>query len=428
MQEILSKKQIHYIINSTKKWNMAHGSVRTGKTIGATHAFMYDVEKCPDSQIYIVGHTFDTAYRNIVRLITSDPSFSMYHNVVTWSGKKLYYKDKQITVLGAKDEGAIGSFQGDTYSLVYCDEITLYPQSIIEMINSRLSKPYSKAHCTMNPTYPEHLIKQWIDKAEKGDNNYYALHFTLEDNPFVDENYKNMLKNSSTGIFYKRNYLGLWCLAEGAIFECFDRNIHVLNRPPRAAEYWIVGVDYGASNPFACVLVGVNTGIKEQIGKSLWVEDEIYWDHKNKRQKTNSELADDLCKFIENYAVKAIYIDPSAAAFKTEMRRRNVPIIDADNDVFNGLDYTVSEMRKGNLFVLENCKNTIKELESYVWDSNKAKRGEDAPLKQNDHLADALRYCIYTHKVPTYQPYKDPSNANQYQQNRFQTGKRQSIF
>jgi PBSX family phage terminase large subunit len=419
MQEILSKKQVEYITKSKAKWNMAHGSVRTGKTVGATMAFMCDVEECPDSKIYIVGHTYDTACRNVVRLITQSPEFSMFRPVCSWSGKKLFYKDKEIIVLGAKDEGAIGSFQGDTYSLVYCDEITLYPQSIIEMINSRLSKPYSKAHCTMNPTYPEHIIKQWIDKADLGDPNYYALHFTLEDNPFVDQNYKDMLKNSSTGVFYKRNYLGLWCLAEGAIFECFDRKIHVKSKPPRSAEYWICGVDYGASNPFAAILIGVNTGMNTQTGKCLWVEDELYWDHKNKRHKTNSELADDLCRFLEPYSVKQVYIDPSAAAFKTEMRRRGISMVDADNDVFNGIDYTVSEMRKGNLFVLDRCKHLIKEIESYVWDDKASKRGDDEPIKQNDHAIDAMRYAIYTHKVTTYQPYKDP-NPDNYLRSRFQ--------
>jgi len=279
----------------------------------------------------------------------------------------------------------------------------------------------------MNPTYPEHIIKQWIDKADAGDPNYYALHFTLEDNPFVDENYKEMLKNSSTGIFYKRNYLGIWCLAEGAIFECFDRAIHCINKPRRAAEYWICGVDYGASNPFAAVLIGVNTGISTQTGKQLWVEDELYWDHKNKRQKTNSELADDLCKFIEPYAIKAIYIDPSAAAFKTEMRKRGISMVDADNDVFNGIDYTVSELRKGNLLILDRCKHLIKEIESYVWDDKAAKRGEDEPLKKNDHLCDALRYCLYTHKVPTYKPYKDGHDPDQYRGGRFDPPRR-SIF
>lgn len=426
---MLSEKQKKFIDEANAKINIAHGSVRTGKTVGATILFMLNVMTCPDSKIYIVGHTFDTAFRNVVRLIMFSEELEMFKPFCTWSGKKLYVTTstgvKEITVLGAKDEGSIGAFQGDTYSLVYCDEITLYPISIIEMINSRLSKPYSKMICTCNPSHPEHIIKKWIDKHDiEKDSNYYALHYTLEDNPFVDENYKNMLKTSSTGLFYKRNYLGLWCLAEGAIFECFDRDLHVVKKPPRAAEYWICGVDYGASNPFAAVLVGVNTGIQNQIGKQLWVENELYWDHKKHRQKTNSELADDLEKFLADYAIKGVYIDPSAASFKTELRKRGISCIDANNDVFNGIDYTVSEMRKGNILVLDCCKNLIREIESYVWNPNKAKVGEDEPLKVNDHSVDALRYCIFSHKVPTYSPYKSTHNPEQYISNRFDPGKR----
>ena len=80
-------------------------------------------------------------------------------------------------------------------------------------------------------------MKKWIDLAEQGDKNYYAMHFTLDDNPFVDEDYKQRLKNNTSGLFYKRNYLGLWCLAEGAIFDFFDTKIHVVDKPPAPAEY-----------------------------------------------------------------------------------------------------------------------------------------------------------------------------------------------
>ena len=420
MQDILSKKQIEFIKNSTKKWNLAHGSVRCGKTVGTVFRFVELIDDCPDSKIYIVGHTFDTAYRNVVRLLMESSELSFFRKFFTWSGKKLYYKDKIITVLGAKDEGAIGNFQGDTHSLTYCDEITLYPESIIDMIDTRLSQPWSKGIATMNPSHPSHKVKKWIDEAEKGNPDYYSLHFTLEDNPFVDQSYKDRLKNSLSGVFYKRNYLGLWCLAEGAIFDFFDRNIYVLDKPQRAAEYYIAGIDYGASNPCACVLIGVDTGRNNQMGKQMWVEGEYYWDHKKReRSKTNSELADDITNFLEPYGVKNIYIDPSAAAFKTELRRRGLHTTDANNDVLDGITYMTSEMKKGNLFVLSHCKNTIREIEGYVWDNKASERGHDEPVKKNDHIVDALRYSIFTHKVPEYRPYKSDHDHEAYLRNRF---------
>lgn len=418
-------KQLEFIVNSTARWNIAHGSVRSGKTVATTFRFLQAASECPDSKIFIVGHTFDTAYRNVIRLIMESPELALFRPFCTWSGKKLYFRDKVITVLGAKDEGAIGNFQGDTYSIVNCDEMTLYPQSIIEMIKSRLSKPWSQGFAAMNPKHPTHIIKSWIDRAAEGDKNYYALHFVPEDNPYLTQEYINDLKNTTSGIFYKRNYLGLWCLAEGAVFDFFDKDIYVIKKPPVGAEYWIAGIDYGTVNNFTCMLIGINTGRYTQSGVSRWVEKEYVWDSKKQgRQKTNSEYADAVQEFLEPYDVKGLYVDPSAAAMKLELRRRGIHVIDADNDVTNGIIYMQSEMRKGSLLICDCCPNAIREIESYVWDSKASEKGEDIPMKKDDHCLDAIRYAIYTHKVPVYAPYKDAKINDEYLNGRFNAGTR----
>lgn len=403
----LSPKQLEFVMKSTAHWNMAHGSVRSGKTVACVFRFLNACDQAQDSQLYIIGHTFDTAYRNVVRLIMEAPELSLYRPYCTWSGKKLHFKDKTINVLGAKDEGAIGNFQGLTMSVAYCDEMTLYPESIVDMIDTRLSKKDSMGFASMNPSHPGHRLKQWIDKAEEGDPNYYALHFTLDDNPYVPDDYKARIRDSLSGLFYKRNYLGIWCLAEGAIFDFFDRKIYVVERPPAAAEYWIAAIDYGTVNPFCCLLIGVSTGRYTQTGKKLWVEKEYYYDPKKKgRQQTNSEFARDVQEFLEPYAVKNIYIDPSAEAFQLELRRKGMHVVHANNNVENGIQVMTSEMKKGNVVICSECVNTIREIESYVWDSKAAKKGYDQPLKENDHCNDCLRYALATHKVSVYEPYK----------------------
>jgi PBSX family phage terminase large subunit len=426
MNHLLCPKQLEFILDSTKKINIAHGAVRCGKTVGTLFRFMQAVNKCPDNQIWMIGRSCDTIYDNCVRLLmeASDPSnpLSIFFPFLTWSpGKRqLLFKDKIISTVGAKDEGAIGAIQGKTFSLCYCDEITLYPESIIDMVQTRLSNSYSQLFASCNPSHPTHKIKQWIDKAEAGDPLYYSLHFKLEDNTFLTEEYKRMIRESLSGLFYKRNYLGLWCLAEGAIFDFFDRKIHAIKRPPRAAEYWIAGIDYGISNNFACVLIGINTGRSTQSGVYRWVEKEYVWNSvKMGRQKTNAELARDVEEFLAPYAIRGIYIDPSAASFKVELKRKGLVTIDADNDVINGITFMTSEMSEGNLFVCEECNVLIDEIEQYVWDKKKGEKGEDAPLKQNDHCLDALRYAIFTHKVTKYQPYAH--NPTKYMSERFKS-------
>ncbi len=423
----LSPKQIEFIINSTAKWNLAHGSVRTGKTIGTLFAFLHACHECPDSDIYMVGHSSNTIYENAIKLIFDSPQFAIFRPFCSWSpgNRVLTFKDKKIKAYGAADEGAVGNFQGKTMSLVYCDEITLYPQSIIEMIDSRLSNKHSRGFASMNPTYPDHIVKKWIDAGLEGDKTYYSLHFTLDDNPFVDEDYKERLRKNTTGLFYKRNYLGLWCLAEGAIFDFFDPQIHVCTRAPRAAEYWIASIDYGISNAFACLLIGVSTGQSHQTGKKLWVEKEYYWDSKVQgRQKLNSELAEDVYEMLEPYTLRGIYIDPSASSMKAELRRRNMHVIDADNDVFNGIEKMCNEMKIGNLVVLRECKNLIKEIQNYVWDTKKSNMGEDEPVKIGDHAIDALRYAIYTHKVSIYDPYKMQKDRNEWLKSKYEPTRR----
>lgn len=421
MPEPFAPKQLQFIVESDAKWNLAHGSVRSGKTVGTLFRFMEACADCPDSQIFMAGFTSETIYQNAIRLIMESPQLSEFRRFCTWfSGKRqLKYKDKVIQTLGAKDEGAIGQFQGKTMSLLYGDEMTLWPESIIDMANTRLSNPWSMGFGSMNPSHPNHKLKQWIDKADAGDPNYYALHFTLDDNPYVDEQYKQRIRDSLSGLFYKRNYLGLWCLAEGSIFDFFDRNLHVVRKPPRAAEYWVAGIDYGTSNNFACMLMGVNTGHSTQMGVCRWFEKEYVWDSKKQgRQKTNSEYADDVLEFLEPYGVRAVYIDPSAASFRLELRKRGLTVVDADNDVMNGITFMTSEMRKGNIFICQDCPNLIRELETYVWDAKAAERGEDKPLKKDDHCIDGSRYVCFTHKVQAYQPYKH--NPNEYINNRFQ--------
>ena len=46
----------------------------------------------------------------------------------------------------------------------------------------------------------------------------------------------------------------------------------------------------------------------------------------------------------------------------------------------------------GKIKICECCTNTLAEIEEYVWDDKAAQRGEDKPLKINDHAMDAMRY------------------------------------
>lgn len=397
--EPFSPKQAEFILNSDKKFNLAHGSVRSGKTVGVLFRFLQEVINCPGDQIWMIGRTFTDVYLNCVRPIFETleqyrDKFGIFSPFCTWKKGDgvLLFGNKTITCLGAGNEGAIGAIQGKTFDLCYCNEMTLYPLNVIEMISTRLSMPHSKLYADMNPVQPDHICKKWIDYAENGDRNYYALHFTIDDNPYLTEEFKKIQKQTLTGLFYRRNYLGEWCLAEGAIFDFFDKKIHVTPRARGTTLHWIAGIDYGASNAFACVLIRVSD---LPGGGILWAEKEYYYDaKKQQRQKTNSEYLRDIISFFGDFDVRCVYLDPSAASFKAELSRNGIHTAETNNEVYDGILSLTNALKNGVLEIGSNCPNLIREIEGYCWDPKASRQGNDEPLKKDDHAVDALRYAI----------------------------------
>lgn len=386
----LSKKQFEFLMNSTAQINLAHGSVRSGKTYSTLLRFAEAIIQCPDDDIMIVGRSLETIYYNIVKPFMEGIGKGMCN----WrpGAHVLTFANKNVRLVGAHDQGAVGMIQGVTLSLAYVDEMTILPENVVQMLYTRLSRPHSKLIGTMNPDSPFHPIKKLIDGADG--KRIYALHFQLEDNPSLTRDYKDLLDTLYSGLWRRRFVLGEWCLAEGAIYDFFDRKFHMVARPPTFAKYYIVGVDYGTSNPFAMVLIGVNG----DFHPSLWVEKEYYYDPKEMgRQKTDSEFADALEIELSGYPVRVIYLDPSAQSMEVELKKRRKQVRQADNDVLNGIRVVSDFMSQGDLVICAQAQNLMKEIESYTWDPKKVKMGEDAPIKTKDHACDALRYALFTH-------------------------------
>jgi PBSX family phage terminase large subunit len=196
-----------------------------------------------------------------------------------------------------------------------------------------------------------------------------------------------------TGVFYRRFILGLWCAADGLIYDGFDESIHTYTDLPKriAGNRRYIAIDYGTSNPMSFL---------ELIddGDVVWVEREYYYSSKEHgRQKTDSEYAEDFALFAGNAdTLDRIVLDPSAASFKTELRNREFRIKDADNDVRNGISKVSTMFALRKLMINKKCRYLINELLSYIWDEKAAENGFERPVKQNDHAVDALRYGIAT--------------------------------
>lgn len=377
---------------ATARLNIWCGAVRSGKSYISLWALLDMCHRAPPGNLVIIGRTNDTIKRNIIDEILNLPGVRAYY----YPGKReLHMEGRIIYCIGANDERSESKIRGPTFSGAYVDEATLIPESFFKMLLSRLSRDGSYLIATTNPDSPFHWLKKdFIDREDEL--SLKVFNFKMSDNPSLTDDYINALKKEYKGLWYKRFIDGEWCLAEGAVYDFFDEGIHLIDQPPTYAKYYIVGIDYGTTNPCAFVLLGFN----DDVPTKIWVEKEYYFDSKKEGfQKTDAEYASDFIDFISDYPIKTVYIDPSAASFKVELRRRLPQLIqkDAVNDVLNGIRVVALRLATGDLKINRKCYNLIKEFQSYVWDAKKATRGIDEPVKAFDHLLDALRYAIYSH-------------------------------
>lgn len=385
----LSPKQIIALKESTARLNILEGSVRAGKSHIGLIRFLKEIKDGPEGEYIIIGKSERTVLRNVI-----DPLQRLTGNVIRYNrglgeftlfGRKVY-------VVGANDERAEGKIRGGTFAGALVDEISIIPQSVFKMLLSRLSVNGAKLFGTTNPDSPYHWLKtDIIDNDTITDKRIFQ--FRLEDNPSLSVDFVNNLKKEYKGLWYKRFIEGNWVLAEGAIYDFFDEEYHCVKSPPTYAKYYVMGIDYGTTNPFAAVLIGFN----DDHHPSIWIEKEYYWDSKAKGyQKTDSEYVIDIKKAFEGYPISLIYLDPSAASFEVELKRNKMPVVQAKNEVIDGIRFVGSLFTNGDLVIVESCKQLVREIEGYVWDVKSARDGVDRPLKQRDHLCDATRYALYT--------------------------------
>ncbi|KMS78118.1 terminase, partial [Streptomyces regensis] len=205
-----------------------------------------------------------------------------------------------------------------------------------------------------------------------------------------------------TGLFYRRNILGHWVQASGAIYDSWDDTRHIVRTLPPMARWLCDSVDYGTTNPYANLLLGLGTD------HNLYVASEYRWDSRaERRKKTDAEYSQARRRWLAGVphpqtSVLGVQpewtvVDPSAASYIEQLHRDQVHgVVPADNSVLDGIRTTSSLLAARRLFVHESARGLIEEIPGYSWDDEKAEKGEDAPIKLDDHSCDALRYGVRT--------------------------------
>ena len=368
------------------------GSVRSGKTMSMSIGFiLWSGRNFNGENFAFCGKTIDSLKRNVVTPLQKwlegvaklKINLSKNYMDITFnSHTNRYY------MFGGKDESSYQLIQGITLAGVLFDEVALMPRSFVEQALARCSVTGSKFWFNCNPDSSEHwFFKEWVDDNSDVANqkNRLHLHFTMQDNYSLDKSVIERYERMYTGVFYDRYIKGLWVLADGLVYPMFKDDYILEDYAPSPDAIFYVSCDYGILNPTSMGLWAL------EPTKTVRLK-EYYWDGRKHQPRTDEEHYQALTKLVGDYDIQAVIVDPSASSFIECIRRhQRFSVKKANNSVVDGIRNTSTLIANGKLFVCKDCKDLLRELKLYCWDS---KSIEDKVIKENDHACDDMRYFV----------------------------------
>jgi PBSX family phage terminase large subunit len=407
------------------------GPAGTGKSkclLEKLHAVML---KYPGARGLIVRKTL--ASLGSTALVTYEQHVAKEHlanGEVKWFGGSpkeaacYKYKNGSRLVVGGMDKAM--KIMSSEYDICYAQEATELLESDWEAITTRLRNgkvPYQQLIADANPDVPFHWLKVRCDTGKT-----HHIPSRHEDNPLLFEqnrdgttgaltefgrNYISKL-DALSGVRHQRLRKGIWCAAEGLVYEEYDPQVHLHKRIGEPPISWTryVTVDFGYTNPMV-----VQFWAEDEDGR-LYLYRELY--------QTKTTVEDMAPKIREAMNLKKaprprmIICDHDAEGRATLEKHLGMSTKAAKKTVEDGIQSVKSRMIRSEvdgrprIYLCEDAlvevdkdlrdrkkpTCTLEEITGYVWDRGTAvaqaagKPPKEAPVKEDDHGMDAMRYMV----------------------------------
>ncbi|MBQ8288105.1 MAG: PBSX family phage terminase large subunit [Clostridia bacterium] len=415
-----SEKHREYLRKTTlSKYNIAEGSIRSGKTTDNVRAFAEDVMRSKDRIFLASASTLPTA-----KLIIGDcDGFGLEHifrgqcrwgkfkgnEALLINGPDTNNKQKVILFCGGGKADSFKKIRGMTLGAWIATEINLHhPEFINEALKRQIEADRSKLYWDLNPTSPTALIyRNYIDEWDgrnkagtlAGGFNYQQ--FNIFDNiNLTPANVQAALSRYTPGtVEYIRDIEGKRCAAEGLIYKFFA-NHHAeflcsrADVPVAEFDHIYIGQDFGGHKSHHTL---VATGVTRDYKHVYVLKSETF-------EATDTDV-DFVCQKLKEMAdyirseygrLDGVYAD-SAEQTIINTERARMPDLCIWNSIKNEINERISATNilicSGRLHFVENQNDSLIEgLRTAMWDETK---DEDVRLDNfttNICILDAFEY------------------------------------
>jgi len=347
----------------------------------------------PDKDFIILGKTQGTVRQNIVNPMLE--TMGALAELKREDGLTYIYfaNGRRAWCTGADNEKAYTKILGKQFAGAYIDEVVELDKQAVSQTSGRVVEG-GRVYFTTNPSSPYHwFFEAYVEKSET-DSQINYIPFGLTDNPTLSPEQIAELESRYVGLFHKRYIEGIWVAAEGVIYDMFDPARHVIDFPAGQVIESNCFLDYGIGNPFVVMNI-----VKMENGDIYALSEYSYDGGVVGRQKTDEEYVSDIRDYYKREGLAKhtpLICDPSITRrFRAALAKAGFTVKFANNTVLDGIREVQSLLHRDKFGLVKGkCRGAELEFTSYCWDRRvQICKGEDAPLKINDHRMDVIRYA-----------------------------------
>ena len=305
-------------------------------------------------------------------------------------------KDKVIELsngstirMGSVNHG--DSCVGRSYDLIIFDEAALADgrDAFNVALRPTLDKDNSKALFISTPRGKNNWFAEfWYRGFSDEYSEWASIRATYKENPRMSESDIAEARKSTSEAEFRQEYEADFNIYEGQIWT-FDRESCLANfsELDTSKMDMFAGLDVGYRDPTAFCVIGYD-----------WDEETFYLvDEYLDAEQTTETHARKIQTMIDKWDIDWIYIDSAAQQTRFDFAQNyDISTINAKKSVLDGIAHVATIVDNKKLLVEQTCTETIASLDQYQWDPNPNLLKEKPRHNQASHMADALRYALYS--------------------------------
>ena len=202
----------------------------------------------------------------------------------------------------------------------------------------------------------------------------------------IDEARKSMSEAE-----FRQEYEADFNTYEGQIWKFnFETQVKVFSQLHTSKMDVFAGLDVGYKDPTAMCVIAYD-----------WDSEQYYLvDEYFNAERTTEQHAAEIQKLIDRWDIDYIYIDSAAQQTRFDFAQNyDISTINAKKSVLDGIGHVSGIIENDTMFVDQEAQQSLSCLDAYQWDPNPNLMKEKPKHNMASHMADALRYALYSFQI-----------------------------